>query len=67
MRDVDIFALSMPGALKELRDDGRPSFVVDRKQFCFHRTQRRDAVDPLTGEPLDNVFVFRVAEEQMSR
>ena len=39
-------ALSMPQASKELRDDDRPAFVVDHKLFCFHRTQRKDAIDP---------------------
>jgi hypothetical protein len=30
--------------------------------FCFHRSQRPDAVDQDTGERLDDVFVFRVAD-----
>ncbi len=65
MRDLEELALSMPGATKELRDDDRPAFVVDKKLFCFHRTQRRDALDPKTGERLDDVLVFRVANEEM--
>jgi hypothetical protein len=65
MRDVEAIALSMPGASKELRDDDRPAFVVDRKLFCFHRTPRRDAVDPTTGERLDDVLVVSVADEEM--
>jgi hypothetical protein len=65
MRDVEKVALSMPEATKELRDDDRPAFLVDGKLFCFHRTQRRDAGDPITGERLDDVFVFRVADEAM--
>jgi hypothetical protein len=65
MRDLEKLCLSMPGATKELRDDDRPAFVVDKKLFCFHRTQRRDALDPKTGERLDDVLVFRVADEEM--
>src|ERR1700686_2828802 len=65
MRDVEKIALTMPGASKELRDDARPAFLVDHKLFCFHRTRRRDALDPATGEPLDDVLVFSVADEQM--
>jgi hypothetical protein len=65
MRDVEKMALSMPEATKELRDDDRPAFLVDRKHFCFHRTQRRDALDPVTGERLDDVLVFRVADQEM--
>jgi hypothetical protein len=65
MRDVEKIALTMPGATKELRDDDRPAFLVDHKLFCFHRTRRRDAVDSVSGEPLDDVLVFRVADEEM--
>ncbi len=65
LRDVDEMALRMPGAVKELRDDERPAYLVDKKLFCFHRTKRRDAVDPATGALLDDVLVFRVASEEM--
>jgi hypothetical protein len=65
MRDVESMALAMPGASKELRDDDRPAFVVDKKVFCFHRTQRKDAIDPVTGERLNDVLVFHVADEEM--
>jgi hypothetical protein len=65
MRDVEKLALSMPEATKELRDDDRPAFVVDGKLFCFHRAPRTDAVDTTTGERLDDVVVFRVADEEM--
>jgi hypothetical protein len=30
--------------------------------FCFHRSRRPDAVDQDTGERLDDVLVFRVAD-----
>ena len=30
--------------------------------FCFHRSRRPDAVDAETGERLDDVLVFRVAD-----
>jgi hypothetical protein len=65
MRDVEKVALSMPEAKKEVRDDDRPAYLVDGKLFCFHRTRRRDAVDPVTGERLNDVLVFRVADETM--
>ena len=65
LHDVEKIALSMPGATKELRDDDRPAFLIDHKLFCFHRTRRRDALDAATGEPLDDVLVFRVAAEEM--
>src|SRR4051812_10826881 len=28
--------------------------------FCFHRSRRPDAVDPETGERMDDVLMFRV-------
>jgi hypothetical protein len=64
-RDVETVALSMPQAVKELRDDDRPAYLIDHKLFCFHRTQRKDAIDAATGERLNDVVVFRVANEEM--
>ena len=52
----------MPQTTKELSDDGRPAYLVHGKLFCCHRSRRRDAIDPDTGERLDDVLVFRVAD-----
>jgi len=62
MADLDVLALSLPQATKELSDDGRPAYLVHGKVFCCHRGQRRDAVDEQTGERLDDVLMFRVAD-----
>ena len=62
LRDLDEIALSLPQATKEVSDDGRPSYLVHGKFFCLHRNRRRDAVDPETGERLDDVLMFRVAD-----
>ena len=62
MADLDELALAMPQATKEVSDDGRPSYHVHGKLFCFHRRQRPDAVDPETGERMDDVLMFRVAD-----
>jgi hypothetical protein len=62
MADLDELALSMPHSTKELSDDGRPSYLVHGKVFCLHRERRRDAIDPQTGERLDDVLMFRVAD-----
>ena len=59
MKDVDELALAMPQATKEVSEDGRPTYLVHGKMFCFHRGRRPDAVDSETGERLDDVFVFR--------
>ncbi|HET7514944.1 MAG TPA: MmcQ/YjbR family DNA-binding protein [Gaiella sp.] len=61
MRDLDELALSLPEATKEV-EDGRPTYAVHGKFFCFHRRARPDAVDPETGERLTDVLVFRVAD-----
>ena len=62
MADLDELALSLPQATKEVSDDGRPSYLVHGKMFCFHRSRRPDAVDPETGERLDDVLMFRVPD-----
>lgn len=62
MRDLDRLALALPQVTKEVSDDGRPSYHVHGKMFCFHRSRRPDAVDPETGERLDDVLMFRVAD-----
>jgi hypothetical protein len=62
MRDLDELALAMPEATKEVSEDGRPIYLVHGKLFVRHRTRRRDAVDPDTGEQLDDVLMFRVAD-----
>ena len=61
MKDLDKLALGMPEATKEV-EDGRPTYKVHDKMFCFHRRRRKDAVDEKTGEQLDDVLVFRVAD-----
>jgi hypothetical protein len=62
MADLDELALSLPQTTKEVSDDGRASYLVHGKMFCFHRGQRRDAIDPKTGGRLDDVLMFRVAD-----
>jgi hypothetical protein len=62
MADLDELALALPQATKELSDDGRPSYLVHGKLFCCHRGRRPDAVDARTGERLDDVLMFRVAD-----
>ena len=60
MRDLDELALAMPQTTKELSGDGRPSYLVHGKAFCLQRGRRPDALDPETGERLDDVLMFRV-------
>ena len=60
MADLDELALSLPQVVKDVSEDGRPSYLVHGKMFCFHRSRRPDAVDPETGERLGDVLMFRV-------
>ena len=62
MADLDELALSLPETTKALSADGRPEYLVHGKVFCFHRRRRKDAVDEQTGERLDDVLMFRVAD-----
>jgi hypothetical protein len=60
MADLDRLALALPEAVREVDDEGRVSYQVQGKWFCFHRRPRPDAVDAKTGERLEDVLVFRV-------
>lgn len=62
MADLDELALAMPQTTKEVSKDGRPSYLVHGKMYCFHRSRRPDAVDAQTGERLGDVLMFRVAD-----
>jgi hypothetical protein len=62
LADLDVLALGMPEATKEVSEDGRPAYRVHGNLFCVHRGQRSDARDPGTGERLDDVLMFRVAD-----
>jgi hypothetical protein len=64
MKDLDKLALALPETQKEI-EEGRPSYHVGGKYFCFHRRARRDAVDAESGERLADVLVFRVADQDM--
>jgi hypothetical protein len=58
LRDLERLALALPGAEKS-EEEGRPSYSVNGKYFCFHRRARPDALDE-QGERLTDVLVFRV-------
>ncbi len=63
MADLDQLAMAMPQTTKEVANDGRPSYLVHGKMYCFHRGRRPDATDPETGERMSDVLMFRVADE----
>ena len=65
MADLDRLAMAMPETTKESTSDGRPIYRVHRKLFCLQRDLRKDAIDPETGEPMDDVLMFKVADEEV--
>jgi hypothetical protein len=62
MADLDELALALPQTTKDVSDDGRPEYRVHGKLYCCRRGRRKDAIDAATGEPLDDVLMFRVAD-----
>jgi len=63
MADLDRLARAMPLTTKEVSDEGRPSYSVHGKLLCCHRGRRPDAIDSKSGERLDDVLMFRVADQ----
>jgi hypothetical protein len=62
MADLDELALALPQTAKEVSEDGRPAYRVHGKLYCCQRGRRADAINPATGERLDDVLMFRVAD-----
>lgn len=58
---LDRIARSLPEVTARLTADDRPEYRVREKAFVFLRPPRKDAVDPETGERMDDVLVFRTA------
>jgi hypothetical protein len=55
--------MSMPYVTVEHGPRGNPIYQVGRKSFIFFRTPRPDAIDPRTGERLEDVIVFWLPDE----
>ena len=61
MDDLDELALALPETDKEISDDGRPRTPCTARRSAS-TAAARDAVDPDTGERLDDVLMFRVGD-----
>ncbi|MBF9069564.1 MmcQ/YjbR family DNA-binding protein [Streptacidiphilus fuscans] len=61
--DVHRIAAAMPHVSVVQGPRSNPVYQVGSKSFVFFRTARRDAVDPETGEPYDDVIVFWVPSD----
>jgi hypothetical protein len=62
LRDVETVALALPEVVKGEDDEGRPSYSVNGKVICWHRSPRPDALDSKSGDRLTDVFVFRTTD-----
>ena len=64
MADLDKLALALPQTTKEVYE-GRPAYRVHGKLYCCQRGRRPDAIDPDTGERMEDVLMFRVADQDV--
>ena len=62
VRDLGELALALPEAEVGTGRGDRPVYSVRGKAFLFFREPRPDALDPDTGERLDDVVVVSVAD-----
>ena len=60
--DIDAAAMRLPQVERSTSEDGRHSYAVAGKSFVISRGPRKDAVDPDTGEPMEDVLVFHVPD-----
>lgn len=61
LADIEEIALSLPEV--EAGSKGRQAYQVRGKAFVFFREPRPDAIDPDTGERMDDVICFRVPDQ----
>lgn len=62
LADIGDIALGLP-EVEEGTSWGRPAYVVRKKSFVHFREPRPDAVDPDTGERMDDVIIVTVADQ----
>jgi hypothetical protein len=63
VEDVHDLAMGMPHVTVEHGPRGNAVYQVGRRSFVFFRTPRPDAVDPVSGEPYEDVIVFWVPSD----
>lgn len=56
---LDRLARALPDVEVRFSTDDRPEYRVREKLFVCLRGRRKDALDPETGEPLDDVLMIR--------
>ncbi len=61
--DIHHLAAAMPNTTMLRTPSGRAVYQVGGKSFVYFRSARKDAFDPATGEPYDDVVIFWVDGE----
>lgn len=56
---LDALARSLPETTVRYSTDDRPDYAVRGKRFLLLRGIRKDAIDPVTREPMDDVLMIR--------
>ncbi|KQZ89735.1 hypothetical protein ASD62_10890 [Phycicoccus sp. Root563] len=62
LADLAEIALALP-EVEEGTSWGRPAYVVRKKSFLHFREPRPDAIDPDTGERMQDVILLSVADQ----
>lgn len=57
--ELDAVARALPEVTVRYSTDDRPEYRVRGKLFCALRGLRKDAIDPDTGQPMDDVVMIR--------
>ncbi len=64
--DIDAICTSLPEVESGISWGDRPSYKVPRgakgKGFVVYRAPRKSAIDPMTGEPFDDLLVISVPD-----
>lgn len=60
--DIHEIATALPQVESSTSGAGLPSYSVDGRAFVFFREPRKDALDPETGERMQDVIVFHVGD-----
>ena len=63
LSDIGDIALALPEVEEATAWGDRPAYTVRGKSFVIFREPRPDALDPDTGERMDDVVIFRVADQ----
>ena len=61
--DIEEIAMALPETEFGTSWGDRPTYKVRGRGFIIYRGPRKDAIDPGTGEPMDDVIVFWVPDE----